>query len=167
MESPGNGDVRLRPWRQDDLYELVDAVNDPEIGRWMPAIPYPYVRADGQAYLRRAAEREGAFAIVDGERLVGGIAVSARKWRRAEIGYWVRRDARGRGIAVSALTLAAGWAFEHGYRRLQVHTDVENVASQRVAEKAGFRREGVMRAWIEQDGVARDHVMYSLLPSDR
>jgi [ribosomal protein S5]-alanine N-acetyltransferase len=44
---------------------------------------------------------------------------------------------------------------------------VENVASQRVAEKAGFTREGVLRAWIEQNGSQRDHVLYSLLQDDR
>jgi RimJ/RimL family protein N-acetyltransferase len=162
-----DGELRLRPWVPEDLHELVAAANDPEIGRWMPAIPYPYRRADGEAYLRRSTATAGAFAIVDVERLVGGIAVSARKWKRAEVGYWVRADARSRGIGSRALTLVAGWAFARGYRRLQLHADVENLASQRVAEKAGFRREGVLRAWIEQDGVPRDHVMYSLLESDR
>ena len=167
MKALRDGELRLRAWVPEDLPELVAAANDPEIGRWMPAIPHPYGRADGEAYLRRSAGRDGAFAIVDEERLVGGIAVSARKWKRAEVGYWVRADARSRGIGSRALRLAAGWAFAHGYRRLQVHADIENLASQRVAEKAGFRREGVLRAWIEQDGIPRDHVMYSLLESDR
>jgi RimJ/RimL family protein N-acetyltransferase len=160
-------ELLLRPWVPDDLEDLVEAANDPEIGRWMPAIPYPYARSDGEAYLRRSRDHDGAFAIVERGRLVGGIAVNARKWKRAEIGYWVRADARGRGIGSRALILATDWGFGHGYRRLQLHTDVENVASQRVAEKAGFRREGVMRAWIEQDGVPRDHFMYSRLASDR
>ena len=167
MKALRDGALRLRPWVPEDLPELVEAANDPEIGRWMPAIPYPYGRADGEAYLRRSAGNHGAFAIVDDGRLVGGIAVSARKWRRAEVGYWIRADARGRGIASRALALAADWAFAHGYRRVQLHADVDNLASQRVAEKAGFRREGVMRAWIEVGGVPRDHVMYSLLESDR
>jgi RimJ/RimL family protein N-acetyltransferase len=162
-----DGELRLRPWLPDDLHELVEAANDPEIGRWMPAIPYPYLRGDGEAYIRRSAGRDGAFAIMAEQRLVGGIAVSARKWKRAEVGYWVRADARGRGIGSRALALAAEWGFAHGYRRLQLHADVENLASQRVAEKAGFRREGVLRAWIEQNGVPRDHVMYSRLESDR
>jgi RimJ/RimL family protein N-acetyltransferase len=167
VEALRDGELRLRPWVPADLPELVAAANDPEIGRWMPAIPYPYLRADGEAYLRRSTGRDGAFAIVDEERLVGGIAVSARKWKRAEVGYWVRADARGRGIGSRALALVSEWAFAHGYRRLQLHADVDNLASQRVAEKAGYRREGVLRAWIELNGVPRDHVMYSLLESDR
>jgi RimJ/RimL family protein N-acetyltransferase len=163
-----DGDVTVRSWCAEDLGELVAAVNDPEIGRWMPAIPHPYSPADGRAYLARASSREGAFAIVDADsgRLLGGITVNAQNWGRAEIGYWVRADARDRGVASRALALVAGWGLGR-YRRLQLHADVENVASQRVAEKAGFRREGVLRAWIEQNGSQRDHVLYSLLQDDR
>jgi RimJ/RimL family protein N-acetyltransferase len=162
-----DGDVTLRSWRTDDLDELVAAVNDPEIGRWMPAIPHPYTYADGRAYLARAAVRDGAFAVVDTEsgRLLGGITVNAQNWGRAEIGYWVRADSRDRGVASRALTLVAAWGLNR-YRRLQLHADVENRASQRVAEKAGFSREGVLRAWIEQNGSQRDHVLYSLLQGD-
>lgn len=163
-----DGDVTVRSWRTDDLKELVAAVNDPEIGRWMPAIPHPYSEADGRAYLARAIDRQGAFAVVDGRtgRLLGGITVNAQNWGRAEIGYWVRADARDRGVASRALTLVAAWGLGR-YRRLQLHADVENFASQRVAEKAGFTREGVLRAWIEQNGSQRDHVLYSLLRGDR
>lgn len=161
-----DGAISLRPWQSGDRDELVAAVHDLEIARWMPAIPYPYLRADADAYLRRTAGRDGVFAVIVDGRVSGGIAVGARKWRRAEVGYWVRRDARGRGVASCALRLATAWGFAHGYRRLQLHADVENVASQRVAEKAGYRREGVLRAWIEQNGIPRDHVMYSRLASD-
>jgi RimJ/RimL family protein N-acetyltransferase len=163
-----NGDIALRRWRLDDAATLAAALHDPEIGRWMPAIPYPYSRIDAETFLDRAVGRIGSFAIVEDEtgRLLGGISLNARKWRRAEIGYWVRSDARGRGIAPAALRLISRWGFDQGYRRLQLHADVENAPSQRVAEKAGYTREGVLRAWIEQDGVPRDHVLYSLVASD-
>jgi len=162
-----DGDVTIRSWRNDDLDELVAAVNDPEIGRWMPAIPHPYSQADARAYLARATRREGAFAVVDARsgRLLGGITVNAQNWGRAEIGYWVRVDARGRGVASCALSLASRWALGR-HRRVQLHADVENEASQRVAEKVGFKREGVLRSWIEQNGTPRDHVLYSLLRDD-
>jgi ribosomal-protein-alanine N-acetyltransferase len=162
-----DGGVTIRSWRNDDLDELVAAVNDPEIGRWMPAIPFPYSQEDGRAYLSRAASREGRFAVVDAKsgRLLGGITVNAQNWGRAEVGYWVRADARGRGVASCALALASRWALER-HRRLQLHADVENEASQRVAEKCGFTREGVLRSWIEQSGTPRDHVLYSLLQDD-
>jgi RimJ/RimL family protein N-acetyltransferase len=75
---------------------------------------------------------------------------------------------RGRGVCTRALRLLAGWAFQElDLRRLELVTDPDNLASQRVAEKAGFRREGVLRAYlIDRDGSFRDAVMFSLLPGD-
>src|SRR6476619_3999237 len=63
----------------------------------------------------------------------------------AAVGYWLRPDARGRGAATIALQLIARWAFnEVGVQRLELTTAPENVASQRVAEGAGFTREGIL-----------------------
>ena len=78
-------------------------IDDPEIGRWMPKIPHPYSPEAGAAYLARSAGREGRFAIVAaGDRtLLGGISL-VPKQGRAEIGYWIRADARGRGLAACA-----------------------------------------------------------------
>jgi len=79
----------------------------------------------------------------------------------------VGREARGRGVATRALRLIAAWAVEEiGAGRVQLYTDPANEASQRVAEKAGFRREGMLRSWTEIKGSRRDVVMYSLLPDD-
>ena len=85
----------------------------------------------------------------------------------AEIGYWVKAEARGCGVATRALRLVSRYALEQEKRpRVQLTAEPENVGSQRVAEKAGFRREGVLRAWMEFKGRRRDAVMYSLLPQD-
>jgi RimJ/RimL family protein N-acetyltransferase len=76
--------------------------------------------------------------------------------------------ARGRGVCTRALRLLSRHALDHlGLQRLQLVADPDNVASQRVAEKAGFRREGVLRAHLRHpDGRIRDSVMFSLLPGD-
>ena len=85
----------------------------------------------------------------------------------AEVGYWVAKEARGRGVATRALILVAGWVFENSeVGRFQLRADTENVASRRVAEKAGFVREGVMRAALVLKGERRDVVMYSLVRED-
>ena len=55
---------------------------------------------------------------------------------------------------------------ELGFARIQLHADAANVASQRVAERAGYTREGVLRAWLEVQGEPRDHVLYSLLATE-
>jgi RimJ/RimL family protein N-acetyltransferase len=101
--------------------------------------------------------------------LVGsiGIGINSEKYR-GRIGYWVSATARGQGICTRALRLLARWALEElELQRLDLITDPDNVASQRVAEKVGFRREGVLRAHLRHpDGRIRDSVMFSLLPGE-
>lgn len=88
--------------------------------------------------------------------------------RSGHIGYWCARPARGRGVMTHALRLLCRYAFEElALERLELFTDPENVASQRVAEKAGFQREGILRSHLPYpDGRRRDSVMFSLLPDD-
>lgn len=165
-------DFLLRPWRPDNLDELVAELQDPEIPRWT-RIPEPYTEAEGRGFLERAAQgwRDGtgaSFAVVDptGERLLGSIGVRFQE-DSASVGYWVARKARGRGIGPRALGLVAAWVFQATLvERLELVTDPENAPSQRVAEKAGFQREGLLRRYLEIKGERRDCVMFSLLRND-
>ena len=76
--------------------------------------------------------------------------------------------ARGRGVITRALGLVARWAFDDlGIERLQLTTHVDNPASQRVAEKCGFQREGLLRKYGLQRGERVDLVMFARLPGDR
>jgi ribosomal-protein-alanine N-acetyltransferase len=85
----------------------------------------------------------------------------------AQFGSWVDPEARGRGIASTAVTLISrGVLRELAPARLQLFTDVENEASMRVAERAGFTREGLLRNWYDLRGERRDAVMFSLLLGD-
>jgi RimJ/RimL family protein N-acetyltransferase len=163
--------VALRPWSFADVDEIVECIDgDPEIARWLDQVPQPYTRKDARGYVGGIGEQ--AFAIVDAEsgRLLGSIGVRWNERRDVgEIGYWVRADARGRGVVTRALRLVSRFAFEHeGAARLQLRADVDNVGSRRAAEKAGFSFEGVQRAahWNERLGRRQDHAMYSLLPGD-
>ena len=106
-------------------------------------------------------ERGEALGVVDLHLRVGGDS------GLASAGYWLLPDARGRGVATRALQAAARTAFsEFGVERLFLTTAPDNVASQRVAERAGFTREGLLRAHLQVPGGRRDSVMYSLLPGD-
>jgi RimJ/RimL family protein N-acetyltransferase len=166
-------EIALRPWTSEDLDELVEALQDPEIPRWT-RIPEPYTIDEGRAFLEHSqgswADGTGAnFAVVDRatDRLLGSIGVRFHEGTAASVGYWVARDTRGRGIATAALRLIAHWLLrELMLERLELVTDPENVASQRVAEKAGFQREGLLRRYLEIKGRRRDCVMFSLLPED-
>jgi RimJ/RimL family protein N-acetyltransferase len=87
---------------------------------------------------------------------------------RGSTGYWIARPARGQGVCTRALRLLARHALEDlQLQSVQLATDPENLASQRVAEKVGFRREGVMRTHLRHpDGRVRDSVLFSLLPGE-
>ena len=168
-----DGVVTLRPWRLDDVPALVAACNDPTLTRWLPNMPSPYTAAAGREFIEsqpaRNAEGSGNVGVFDAQtgELLGACGFGAKPSERYEFGYWVVSAHRGRGIAPRALRLIARWVAENtGAGRLQLHADVENIASQRVAEKAGFTREGVQRSWIDVRGERRDMVSYSLLPDE-
>lgn len=167
--------VRLRPFQPADTDAVTAACQDPEIARWVP-IPWPYLREHAVAFIERASADWAAglaadFAITgQGEGHVLG-AIGLRRDpvapRSGIIGYWVAREARGRGVATRATRLVARWALvKLGLQRVSLYTYVGNVASQRVAQQAGFRFEGTLRNWVEHRGQPRDAVMFSLIPDD-
>lgn len=167
---PTDGAIALRAWREADADELAECLDgDEEIARWLDRIPQPYTVADALDFLCRTGE--ATFAVVDagGGGVLGGIGI---RWNDegdvAEIGYWARREARGRGVTTRALRLAVGLAFEQGAARVQLRADVENLPSRRVAEKAGFTAEGVLREahWNPRLGRRQSWVMYSVLPGE-
>lgn len=149
---------------------LVAACNDPEITRWIPVIPSPYTVDDALAFVRgEFRPLEHSLAITLDGVLAGaiGLGVNSENYR-GRIGYWIAATARNHGLCTRALRLLSRWALdERGLQRLDLITDPDNVASQRVAEKVGFRREGVLRAHDRHpDGRIRDSVMFSVLPGE-
>lgn len=166
----------LRRLEADDAPWIAAACNDREMSRYTAVIPYPYSLADARSFIRFAAHRwdEGTGATFAVGRDPGGdglgtIALNIHKAdpAMAEVGYWLCKQARGRGIAATAVRLVSGWAFaELGIERLNLTTAVENVPSQRVAENAGFTREGLLRSWTPTVNGRRDSLMFSLLPKD-
>lgn len=166
-----DGEVALRPWTLDDVEEIVRCCNDPLVARFIPVIPVPYTEQDAHDYVgRNDADEELNLAVTDSAGTVlgaVGISLKAADAAIAEIGYWLAPEARGRGAATRALRLLAAWTLrELSIERLQLTTDVDNEASQRVAARVGFQREGVLRAWYDRRGERRDAVMFSLLPGE-
>lgn len=101
--------------------------------------------------------------------LLGSIVLSSVEhvYRRAMVSFWVAPPARGRGVAINALGLISGWAFgQLGLMRLEMFIEPENTSSQRVAERCGYVREGLLRSRWVKAGQRRDSVVYGLLPSD-
>ena len=166
------GELRLRRWRDADVPAIAHACDDPATARFIPHMPSPYTESDAREYVRtaQAAWAQGErlpFAIADSttDTVLGSIEL--RLGESGAIGYWVAPWARGRGIATRALVLLSRWAIqERGVERLALTADPGNIASHRVAEKAGFVREGILRSHTRCREGRRDSVLYSLSPSD-
>jgi RimJ/RimL family protein N-acetyltransferase len=155
--------VVLRVPDDGDASWIKEAHNEPDIARFIVETPPPR---------RWASSTEAEFAIADAADAEPLGLVSLRIAERdpglAAVGYWLRPEARGRGAATAAVQLIARWAFDElGVERLELTTAPENVASQSVAERAGFTREGVLRGLQATTHNGRqDTVMFSLLPAD-
>lgn len=168
-----DGVVTLRAFQEEDLPEVVAACRDPEIPRWT-RVPEDYTNADARAFLETSRRgwadgTDTAFVIADARThdLLGATGVHGIDGGTGEIGYWVRRETRGLGVASSAVRLVSRWALtDMGLARLELLAEPANLPSQRVAEKAGFVREGLVRSYREIKGRRRDFVMFSLLPGD-
>lgn len=166
----------LRAWRNSDIDAIVRACEDPEVVRWT-RVPEQYSEVDAQAYLleRDVSLRAGAtapFAIVsrdDLDRLLGSVSILRLDWEhlRGEVGYWLAPEARGQGHATRAVLLACHWAFDTlGLERIDLLAAVENLPSQRVAERAGFTREALLRSQSRGLHGREDMVAFGLLNTD-
>lgn len=157
----------------EDAPAVAEACRDTEIAQWLALVPQPYSLDDARRYIQdciEASDDRRPFAISDAETraLIGSIDMRITRLGAGHIGYWMAPQARGRGRTTAALRALSRWAIEElGLGRLELVTDQDNIGSQRVAEKAGFRREGVLRAMLPtRDGTRRDGVMFSLLPDE-
>ncbi len=165
--------IALRPFETRDAEAVAAACADPDILRFT-MMPDGLTETSAAEWIEHGLEwwERGIarFAIVEpsADRCVGQIGIQLdQRARRAEAFYWVDRSVRGRGVATEALDLVTRWAFrEFRIVRVQLLTHPDNEASQRVAERCGFTREGVVRAWGLIKGEQPDLVMFSRLASD-
>lgn len=165
-----DGVVRLRLHADADLETVAAASQDPDVLRWT-RVPEGNTAAALREWIgewRSGGEEELHLAIVGAEddRFLGaaGIVRLDRDERRCEVGYWLAADARGRGAATRAVRLLSGWIFESlPVDRIGIAAERGNRASCTVAERSGFRFEGVLRSWLVIKGIPRDTAMYSLL----
>jgi RimJ/RimL family protein N-acetyltransferase len=169
--------VLLRPWREADLPGKLMAFSDAVVQRFSWPGTAPYTEADARTYFAEQQEarllgEELSFAFAEPQNkdvVLGGGSLYdvALEQGRAAVGYWLAGEARGRGVATHAVRLVAQWVFaELGLARLELTCGPDNEASQRVAERCGFTREGVLRSHIPFKGGRRDTVVFSLLPGE-
>ena len=160
----------LREWREEDIRVLPILANDWDVaGNMRDSFPFPYELKDAELWVRYnlAKDEPENFAIeVDGA-LAGGtgfMLLGAERRGCAELGYWVAKQFRGRGIATAACTALTAYLFErYGLRRVEAHAHGGNAGSQRVLEKSGFKHEGILRDAVIKRGEVRDVHLFGKL----
>ncbi|MFE2379448.1 GNAT family N-acetyltransferase [Streptomyces sp. NPDC059398] len=165
----------LRPFAPADTEAVFRACQDPDIQRWT-VVPSPYRREDAESFTGQIVPdgwRTGtslAFAVLDRTNagLIGAISVFERgRAATWEIGYWMAKEHRGNGYMAEAVTVLTHWSLTTlGVERLEWRAEVGNTGSRAVAEKAGFRVEGTLRADLLNKGTRRDAWLGAILPSD-
>jgi ribosomal-protein-alanine N-acetyltransferase len=166
--------VRLRPLAGADVDALYALYSDAQVTRhW--SFPAWTRRAQAEDYLalRRCLLPPSvycwAIAERDGDQLIGSVTlfVLGDTAPFGEIGYALRVDRQGRGLASESLRLAIGHAFDTlGLRRLEADVDPSNEASWRLLERLGFHREAVVHDRCRRGNEIGDAAIYGLQRAD-
>lgn len=165
--------LELRPWRFSDVDDVHAYADDEEWARYLP-VPQPYLREHAEAFIARQVlldrKVHSSWAIVFNAHVIGGINVRFfEECRAASIGWSISRPAWRQGLATEAARAVIDAVFVgcDELNRIEATADLRNLASQRVMEKLGMTREGVLR----QSRVDRDEPVdvayYSVLRSER
>ncbi len=166
--------VVLRPFSLADVDRVTEACQDADIQRFT-TVPVPYRRGHALEWIsgheaERAARTGLALAITDtDDQMIGSVGFASIDWGNdaGEIGYWVAPWGRGSNAAGRATRLLAGWGVrELGLIRVELRISTHNQTSQRSAEFAGFRWEGILRSALALRDERHDLAVYSLLAGE-
>lgn len=170
--------ILLRQYRSEDLDGMFDAARESvaEVGRWLPWCHRDYTPLETAAWIDSRVNawntgQEYSFAIIEKDtgRFVGGCGLNQFDLERlrANLGYWVRTTACRHGFGTAAARLLARFGLtELGLQRIEIVAATDNLASQRVANKAGALREGIARCRLRIRDVPHDAVVFSFIARD-
>lgn len=168
--------VTIRPLAMRDVQSVFRAIDESrvELSRWMDWCKPTYSLRDAEEWILSAMQgaEDGScfqFGIFDGRRFLGSCGLSHvdAAVGVANLGYWVRTRATGQGVAPEAASRVIAWGFANtDLERIEILAAVGNRRSQRVAEKIGAVREGVLRCRLAVFGRHHDAVIYSVVRGD-
>ena len=159
--------VSLRPFSSMDIDDFMEWATDDEVTKYMMWNSYTS-RSDAESFFKNVVEKHPWFkAICLGEKTIGSITLDKGKGPhscKAELGYVIARRYWGKGLATRAISLVIQTAFtDLDIERIEAYVDPSNIGSQRVLEKNGFVREGLLKNYIIQKGEVRDRFIFALL----
>ena len=162
----------LRKWAVADADQLAVALNNKKIlDNLRDGLPFPYTIADAKGYIKAMQDSDAnntfAYAITDGDRVIGSIGVFRKDnihFRTAELGYYIAEPDWGQGHGTRAVKQICELVFETtDIIRIFAEPFARNLGSCRILEKAGFQLEGLLRKNAIKNGVAEDMKLYALV----
>ena len=162
----------LRMFQRSDVEELTRLCNNYNIYKYNIYMPYPYTIKDAYAFIQNHtkdfdSDKRYIFAITDKEtgKLYGSMGLTNySKYKNGELGYWIGEEYWGRGIGTEACSAIIKFAFTvKGYHRVHAKHFEENLASGKVMEKLGMKKEGLLVDHIIKDSKYVSLVCYGIV----
>jgi|DewCreStandDraft_4_1066084.scaffolds.fasta_scaffold131532_1 RimJ/RimL family protein N-acetyltransferase len=166
----GNGFI-LREWTENDKDELIAIANEEDVYiNLRDAFPHPYTENDAVNWIDFARNEKNKglfFAIEVDKKLAGSIGITLKTdiyRKNAEIGYFLSKKFRGKGIMTNAVKIIVKYIFDNkDIIRIYAEPMAKNIASRKVLENAGFSCEAILKNYIIKQDTILDSCIYSLL----
>jgi ribosomal-protein-serine acetyltransferase len=170
------GDFEMRAWREEDVDAALEVVlrNREHLRTYMQWMTDDYSIVDARKFIvegikNRLDRKTLGLALIVDEKLVGSTGFNRLDWnaKACEIGYWIDREAEGKGLVTKACRAMIDYAFgELGMNRVEIRCSTENSRSAAVPARLGFRLEGTLRQAEMLNGRPHDFLIYGLLAED-
>lgn len=166
----------LRPYETDDFRQLFDAINNSRqhLGSWLHWVASTTRQEHSLEFIQQAqhqlyTQEALALGIFYDGNIIGGVGMHdwTHPTKRAQIGYWLVKEYEGKGIITRSLQAFIDYLFSvTGLNKIEIHYVAANKRSGKVAERLGFRLEGVIRQSTLRNGVPEDTIVAGLLRSE-
>jgi RimJ/RimL family protein N-acetyltransferase len=162
--------IEFRKWKPGDEDSLTKNANNYKIWKNVRnRMPYPYTLSDAINWIGQNQYLDPVthFAIVVDGKAVGAVGFEMKEdiySKNAEVGYWLGEEYWGNGISTKALEWIVKYIFSQtDIHRIYASVFIDNLASRRVLEKAGFILEAVHKQAVFKEGKFMDECIYSLI----
>lgn len=163
----------LRRYKHEDLNDLYEYLSDKDVLGFEPYGPMDMKAVEDNLAWRISTDEMIAVETKDSHKMIGNVYLGKRDHRSAEIGFVFNRKFQGQGYAKESCAAVTEKAFSDGVHRIFAECDPNNVASWRLLEALGFRREAHMIKNIyfftdeNGDPIWKDTYVYAKLNEDR
>lgn len=148
--------------------------NQAYLRRYIPWVDHIHTENDAEAFLLKWRDnyqygKGFNFLIISDNQIIGTIGFNYfdNLNKKTDIGYWLTQKAQGRGIIHECCIAVMKYVFlDLRYHRIEVRCAIDNLASQRVPERLGFTKEGILREAMLVEGEFIDSILYAILSTD-